>query len=255
MKFHLANWLPFLFLVGCNQPVVGPLNVQKNSQAIKLLQDEKASDAQKIWQGEMEELPLQPELHLNLGVAAETLKNNSQAINYYTQALKLSQDPEERFYARYNLAQILAKEKQIDLALLFYQMALEIKPDHYESKVNIELLMQQQQQQQDKKDQGEGESKDPNQPQEPNKDQSQDPKDGKDPSQEGKGEDKDKDKNGDQDKNYGKPPKNQPRPFEGKELDQNDVNKILSELKQQEQKIRANFNRKKVKEEPREKDW
>lgn len=254
MKFRLAKWLAFLFLVGCSQHVVGPLNVQSNSHAIKMLQDEKTSDAQKIWLEEMEELPLQPELHLNLGVAAEKQKNNSQAVNYYTQAVKLSRSPEERFYATYNLAQILAKEKQIDLALLFYQMALEIKPDHYETKVNIELLMQQQQQQeQDKKDQGEGGSKDPNQPQEPNKDQSQEPKDGKDPSQEGEGEDKDKKE--EDDKKYGKPPKNQPRPFEGKELDQNDVNKILSELKQQEQKIRANFNRKKVKEEPREKDW
>lgn len=222
---------------------------------MKMLEEEKAFDAQKIWQEEMEELPLQPELHLNLGLAAEKQKNNSQALNYYTQALKLSQNSEERFYSMYNLAQILAKEKQIDQALFFYQMALEIKPDHYETKVNIELLMQQQQQQQqqDKKDQGE--SKDPNQQNEPNKDQPQEPKDGKDPSQEGNGDQKDKDKDKEKDTKYENSPKHQPRPFQGKELDQNDVNKILSELKQQEQKIRANFNRKKVKEEPREKDW
>jgi hypothetical protein len=33
------------------------------------------------------------------------------------------------------------------------------------------------------------------------------------------------------------------------------VNKILGELKQQEQKIRAEFNKREVKEKPKEKDW
>jgi len=38
-------------------------------------------------------------------------------------------------------------------------------------------------------------------------------------------------------------------------LSPSDVNKILGELKQQEQRIRGEYNRKEAKEPPRGKDW
>ncbi|MGZ5280485.1 MAG: tetratricopeptide repeat protein, partial [Pseudobdellovibrionaceae bacterium] len=63
-----------------------------------------------------------------------------------------------------------------------------------------------------------------------------------------------KDEKQDQPKEYGKN-KPQPQKFKSGELTQGDVNKILGEIKQQEQKIRAEFNKKETKDEPRDKDW
>lgn len=50
-------------------------------------------------------------------------------------------------------------------------------------------------------------------------------------------------------------PKYQPRPFKGDELSEGDVKKILGELRNQEQKIRANFDKRERKENRNEKDW
>lgn len=234
-------------MTGC-ESVVGPLNIMDNKKAIDLVQKEQATTAQNIWQKQLESLPFQPEVHLNLGLSYEVLKDQEKALMYYEQAYRLSaKESELKFYALFNMAQLKAQLKQIPQALELYQQALKIHPDHYETKVNIELLYQQQQQQQQqdqqKKD-GQGQSDQQNEDEQKKQDQ------------DGKG-DQDKDDNPESkpDKNYGKSKKYEPRPFDGKELSQGDVNKILSELKQQEQKIRANFNRKKVKEERREKDW
>jgi hypothetical protein len=126
-----------------------------------------------------------------------------------------------------------------------YQKALEIIPSSNEVKTNIELLIQQQQGQSG----GEGQQ---NQPQQGDQQQNQDQK-----NQEGKDQKDQKDQEQDQKEGKQKQQsqKYKPRPFNGKELSEGDVKKILGELKQQEEKIRAEYNRKDVKEQPRDKDW
>jgi Ca-activated chloride channel family protein len=96
-----------------------------------------------------------------------------------------------------------------------------------------------------------------------NKDQKKDEPKPEDKKDEKKPEEKpsdkdnkdDKEKQQDQPKTPAKNEKYKPRPFDGKELSEADVKKILGEIKQQEQKIRSEFNRKDVKEQPRDKDW
>ena len=50
-------------------------------------------------------------------------------------------------------------------------------------------------------------------------------------------------------------PKYKPRPFQGDQLSEGDVKKILGELRSQEQKIRANYDKKERKEKKNDKDW
>lgn len=191
--------------------------------------------------------PFVGQLHLNLGLSFEGLQQAEKALQSYREAEKLAladKNFELVFMARFNQAQLLGKAKQVDEALAAYQKALEIIPSSNEVKTNIELLTQQQQ------GQGGGEGKQ-DQQQQGDKNQNQQNQDGKDP--------KDGDKDKEQDQKEGQTPqqsqKYKPRPFNGKELTEGDVKKILGELKQQEERIRAEYNRKDTKEQPRDKDW
>lgn len=234
--------------------------------------------------------PFSAPLHLNIGLTYEfdqTVEQHSEkALSSYQNAFKYSEDGLMKFMALFNQAQLHGKAKKYDLALQAYQEALKLNPASKEVKTNIELLIQaQQQEQQQKNDEGkDGDKKDENQNE--NKDQSKDSKDGKSPKddkQDKKPDDKNKDQKNDEPKPEDKkedqkpeekpddkekeqkekdqpktPQKNEkykPRPFNGEQLSEADVKKILGEIKQQEQKIRSEFNRKDVKEQPRDKDW
>lgn len=208
--------------------------------------------------------PFFPQLHSNLGLSFEMQQQAEKAQQSYGEAERLAllqKNAEMLFVARFNQAQLLGKAKKVDEAIALYQSALEIVPSSKEVKTNIELLTQTQQgggSGQDSKDQ-----KDKNQQQ--NKD-NKDGKDGKDKKDQKNGDDKDKNKDENkegqdkqnkekQNKQYQDSAKYKPRPFDGKDLSEGDVKKILGEIKQQETKIRAEFNRKEVKEQPRDKDW
>ena len=145
--------------------------------------------------------------------------------------------------ARFNQAQLLGKAKKVDEALELYQKCLDIVPTSKEVKINIELLTQSQQ---GKGGSDQQQNKDQNQ--KGNQNQQQQNKDGKDQKdQKDQNKDGDDKKDEQQKKEYQNSAKYKPRPFNGKELSEGDVKKILGEIKQQESKIRAEFNRKEVK--------
>ncbi len=191
--------------------------------------------------------PFQAETHLNLGLSFELLQQADKALQSYQQAEKLAQSPKVKFMALFNQAQLLGKAKKVDEALDLYQRSLEIMPSSKEVKTNIELLIQDQQGGKDgeNKDQPQDQQQQQQKQQGDKKDQ-KDQKDKQDQGEQEKKEDK---------KQYEQSSKYQPRKFDSKELSESDVKKILGELKQQEQKIRAEFNRKESKEQPRDKDW
>lgn len=210
--------------------------------------------------------PFVGSLHLNLGLTFEGLQQAEKALQSYkeTEDLALKEkDFKLVFMARFNQAQLLGKAKKIDEALVHYQKALEIIPSSVEVKTNIELLTQSQQSGkdgQDSQDQKQGQQGDKDQQQQnqkgqnkDQKDQNQDQKDQKDQGEDQK--DQKDQKNMDEKKQVKQSPKYQPRPFKGEDLSEGDVKKILGELKRQEDKIRAEYNRKEVKEQPRDKDW
>lgn len=181
----------------------------------------------------LENDPMKPELHLNLGNALEGLGALQKSIDAYGVAEKISEDPVIQFQSRFNQAQALAKLKKVDEALALYQKALELNPESKEVKTNIELLLS-----------GGG-------------------------GKGGDGEQKDKE----QENGQGKDQKNQEEPKKFAEnkpqekkqpqnLSQADVKKILEELKQQEQRIRGDYYRQgkmdkkqKAEDGKREKDW
>jgi tetratricopeptide (TPR) repeat protein len=198
-------------------------------------------------------------LHLNLGLSFEGQQQAEQAMRSYKEAENLAVKENNLplvFMARFNQAQLLGKAKKIDEALAMYQKALEIVPTSIETKTNIELLTQGQggqggDQNQDQKDQGD-DKKDQKGGQGQDQKDDKDKKDQKDQKDSDKD---DKDKKDDKPKQMQQSAKYKPRPFNGKDLSESDVKKILGELKQQEERIRAEYNKKDGKEQPRDKDW
>ena len=179
--------------------------------------------------------PLNPDLQLNLGMTFVANEEWEKAENAFLAAYDMSKgDKPREFMALFNLAFARWQKGDIATALQAYQKALEIEPESLEVKTDIELMWQSQQGKGDGKGQGGGRGQDKD-------------KDKKDQN------DKDnKDKN--QDKQYSNQ-KQQPKPFDSKDLSKEDVRKILDEISNQEQSIRAKEYDKGAKERANDKDW
>ena len=213
----------------------------KNQQAISAFKGQDLSMATNLWAEGLSTSPDLMELHYNLGLGWQQMNRSEDAVKAYNLPLKnLNTSSQTQFASLFNLGVLYQTSKDVDKALSNYQAALDIIPDSRETKINIELMIQQQQG-------GGGKGQDQN-------DQSK--KDDKKDQNEGQGEgDQDKPQDQDEKKEYAKNPPPQKKQFESQQLSQSDVNKILGEIKQQEQKIRAEYNKKESKEQPRDKDW
>lgn len=248
--------------------------------ARKNVADKKTDEAMANYYQMLESDPELAELHSNIGVLFMNGKKMEEAAKSLAQALKLAEehkDQKAQFLAHYNLGVLFGSQKKVPEALEHYQAALEIVPTSKETKHNIELLIQSQsggqgdgqkkesdpQNKDDKQNDSSKDDKD-NKDKKDKKDQKQqdqdkkDDKDGKDKDKDGKDKDKDKEKEQQKEqspKEAQNSPKYKPRPFKGDQLSEGDVKKILGELKNQEQKIRANFEKKERKENRNEKDW
>jgi tetratricopeptide (TPR) repeat protein len=229
--------LQFLGLSACSE--VRPDVFIKNNEAAKKTSESRFSEAKSLLLDAMSADPFEPALHYNLGYILSAQEDPESALKSYQEAQSLEGDSEVRFRAAFNSGVLYQKAKNKELALKAYQEALIHKPESRETRVNIELLLQ------DQQGGGEGsdQNQDPNQKGQGNQNQQ------KDPNQDG--EQKEPGEN----QNYGDGQKPQPQQFQSKELSPSDVNKILREIKQQEGRIRMEFNRTGPKEEPRGKDW
>ncbi|MEK6772805.1 MAG: tetratricopeptide repeat protein [Bdellovibrionota bacterium] len=241
-------WLLLPFLISCDKNP-DPRTLWHNRESLKQLSNKNLEQSQKELIDAFQFDPYQFELHLNLGFNLELQKDNEKALKQYSAAEVYAQNPFQRFVSRFNRAQLLAQEKKVEEALAEYQRALEIAPSSKEVKTNIELLIQQQE------GQGQGKGEDQkNKEQDKDSEESKDKKDGENKDQDKKDKD-DKDGKKEEKKDYKPNQKYKPREFKG-ELNPSDIKKILDEIKQQEQKIRAEYNKKNdYKERPRDKDW
>ncbi len=261
----------FLFLTtACHSDYenVNLKNLMMDRVASEKIKGKSYDEAMNIYIKMLETDSERPEIHSNIGNLFFLNKKEDEGFKSLHQALRLAElhhDAKNQFLVHYNLGVYNGSQKKIPEALQQYQAALDILPTSKETKTNIELLIQS------------GSSKDKSKEGDKN-DQNKGDKDSKDKNdgQDGKGKDKNKDKNKDKDKSDSKEgdgkdkedekdPKNKkdiqqsakykPRPFQGDNLSEGDVKKILGELKNQEQRIRANFDKKERKESKNEKDW
>lgn len=243
-------------------------------QAKQKVEKKQFEEAMATYYKMLESDPELAQVHSNIAILFLGDKKNDEALKSLQQALKLAleqKDATTAFVIYYNLGVYYGMQKKVPEALENYQAALEILPTSKETKTNIELLIQSNQNDKskdgeskdsDKKDKGDQskDNKDQKGKDDKNKDDQKDKKDdqkkdGKDKDDKDKKDDKDGKGKDDDKKEMEKSAKYKPRPFKGDQLSEGDVKKILGELKDQEQKIRANFDKKERKENKNEKDW
>jgi hypothetical protein len=250
MKFKLALALMALLLSSCawqNDPL--PNELGRDWEAKSLVKSERYEDALQKYLEMIEVNPNRFSTHSNIGVLLSMLQKPEESEKSLLHALQLaenSKNAEAIFSIRFNLGVFYGAQKKVAQALEHYQQALEVLPTSIETKTNIELLIQQQQNQQ-----GQGESNS----QDKNNQQSQGGQNQQQNDQQGDQEQKDQQQpqNDQQRQNSSR---YKPRPYQGDQLSEGDVKKILGELRNQEQKIRANFDKKeKGKSRDNEKDW
>ena len=211
----------------------GELNgIIKNNEGVSRYEKGRPMDAYGFFTDALGELPFAPEIQYNIGNSFLQMKDVDKAISQYKLALKLApgeskREKEVRFRALFNTGAILASQNKTEEALESYQKALALAPDSLETKTNMELLTQ---------SGGSGGKGD---------------KDSKEKKENGDG-------GGDDQKEKqvtNKPRENQPQPYKGKDLSRQDVDRILDELKQQEEAIRAKDQHEGGKDAPPDKDW
>ncbi len=248
MKRQIYSFLALSFLMlgltGCGAEV-DPRTIWYDRLGAKELQKGSVSDSQRSFLEALKINPFIGELHVNLGLTYQALKQGDAAIESYQSAERWARNKNVLFISRFDQGVLRGENKQVDLALDDYQRALEVRPDSKEVKTNIELLMQSQ------SGQGKGESKDQDKKGKEGQDQKKN-QDQKNQDQQKK--DKQDQQDQDQKKQYSQDKPYKPREFKG-DLSEQDVKKILGELKQQEQKIRSQFYRGDAKEKPHGKDW
>jgi Ca-activated chloride channel family protein len=269
MKHNHSFLFLILFLSGCSATETPSLEILwQDSKARLFLKAEKYEDSLQMYYGIVESNPYFSGTHSNIGVILNYTQKPEEALKSLNHALQLARSQKDKvseFSVLFNLGVYYTSAKNTDEAIINYQAALEIVPTSIETKHNIELLVQQQQKQQGQN----GEKSDPNQKNESGQggsqtQQDEEKKDQKDQKDQGENQDKQNEKEGDQEKEQvpdqsqkrESSAKYKPRPFQGEQLSEGDVKKILGELRNQEQKIRANFEKKeKGKSKKNEKDW
>jgi tetratricopeptide (TPR) repeat protein len=224
--------------------------IRRNNDGARKLSKGQSVEAYDQFTQALTDLPFSGDVHYNIATTFLTNQEFEKAINEYAQAMKLAKgetdhDKSVRFYSLFNSAVAMTELKKTDEALELYQQALEIKPDSVETKTNMELLSAN-----GGGGQG-GDDKDDKQDQ--NKDQKGNGKDQKD-SKDGKDDKKDQKPQQGQNQDQQKE-KQKPKPFKSEDLTQQDVNKILEELKNQEERVRAEMNHEGPKDVSPEKDW
>ncbi|MBX3023178.1 MAG: tetratricopeptide repeat protein [Bdellovibrionales bacterium] len=203
-----------------------------NAEGVRQMEKKNFYPAYQSFLKALEDDPLSWQVQMNLGLVFEANEEYSKAVKAYTGAAHIAKEgSEERFSSLFNLGGALAKEQKIEEALKAYQAALDIKPDSLEVKNNIELLWQG----------GGGGGKGDNQ----NKDKKE--------QQQGNNQQQREDSLKNPQKEEKQKP--QPKPFDSEDLSKEDVKRILDEIKNQEQSIRANEYQKGGKEASKGKDW
>jgi Ca-activated chloride channel family protein len=253
MKFKfILTLITLSLLTACsfsNDPL--PIELLQDRSARTEIKAEKYEDALQMYLEMVEQNPNRYSTHSNIGVLLGMIQKPEDAEKSLLHALKLAEEtkePQALFTTRFNLGVLYGSQKKVPQALENYQQALEVLPTSIETKTNIELLIQQQQNQQ-----GEGESNSQDTNQQNQEGQNQQQKNDQQGKQDEKKEDEAKPK---EDQERQSSPRYKPRPFAGDQLSEGDVKKILGELRNQEQKIRANFDKKeKGQSSDNEKDW
>lgn len=104
-----------------------------------LLMDERGDteSAEQLYHQAIKEGDAVADAYCNLGILASEKEEYAQGVNYFTRSLE--QDP-RHYLAHFNLANIFAEVGDIRLAIVHYQIVIEMRPEFANSYFNLGLM-------------------------------------------------------------------------------------------------------------------
>ncbi len=208
--------------------------------------------------------PDNPKLFYNLASAQAKAGNSEEAIRTFEQFKNMTDDPERRAMANYDIGNILAEEKKWDQALDYYKRSLRYMAGDEDAKHNYELAQKKknEQQEQDKNQQNQNQNQDQDQQdQQQQQNQDQDQQDQQDQQQQQNQQDQNQNQDQEQDQQNQQNQENQQdqqdQQQQQSKISQADAEKILRALEQKEKDLLQEFKKQKMKssENTNEKDW
>ena len=223
----------------------------------KLYNEELFDEAEIFYHKSLEESYNMPESSFNLGNTTYQLGRHDEAARRFKELAETeSLSPQQRSDAYYNLGNSLIKTQDFENAVEAYKNSLRLEPGDEDARHNLSMAMQmlqkqqqeQQQQQQQQQNQDQNQQQDPNQQQEAEQDEDGDQ--GEEEQQQEGGEDQ---QPGDQQDN----PQQGEGEGEPREMTQEEMERILRALEQDEKETqkKVNAQRAKTQRGDDEKDW
>ena len=197
------------------------------------------------------DLPESPELEYNMAGALHYDGGYEEAVDKYQRALNTT-DINTEAQAHYNLGNTLFRMQDYQKAIQSYQQALEINPDDMDAKFNLELARRK------LKEQMEQQDEDPQQKQEQQEEQQQDQEQQQQEEQEKEDQEKEQDQQQQQDQEQDQQDQQQepqPQPQDEDEMSEEDAERILNALRDDEKEIQKKLKRRQVAGDYAGKDW
>ncbi len=202
-----------------------------------------------LYKKAIEQNPENTKLYYNLGNALAKNGNSEEAIRFYEQFKTMTDDPEQRAMADYNIGNIYSETKKWDKAVDSYKNSLRYQPLDQDAKQNYEIAIkkkeeqqnQQQQQQQNSDNQQNQQQQQENQQQQ-NQDQQQD-----------QNQQQQQQQNQDQQSQQNQQQQQQ----QSTQISKAEAEKILKALEQKEKELLKEFKKQKTESSnsTNEKDW
>ncbi|MBD3332660.1 tetratricopeptide repeat protein [candidate division GN15 bacterium] len=225
--------------------------VRKGNKAFKQKEYDQALD---FYRNAETEIPASAELDYNIGGALHHKQSYEEAIETYERALGTT-DPNLEAQAHYNLGNTYFRMGDYQKAIESYQNSLDINPEDMDAKYNLEVARRmlkehskpQQQQQQNKQQQQQQQEQQEQQEQKQQEQQEQDQQDQQQQQQQQRPE-------GEQDEEQQQ--QQQPQPQEQKEMSQEDAERILNALRDDEREMQEKIKRRmRIRGDYTGKDW
>lgn len=205
------------------------------------------AEAIKLYKKAIDQDPKNTKLYYNLGNALAKNGNPEEAIRYFEQFKSMTDDPEQRAMADYNIGNIYSETQQWDKAVNSYKNALRYQSADFDAKHNYELAQKksqdQQQQQQNQQNQQQQDQQQQKQQQQENQQQEQEQQQNQQQQQQQQ-----------QQQNQQNQQQPQPKP---NQINKEEAEKILKALEQKEKELLKEFKKQKTESSNsnNEKDW
>lgn len=233
---------------------IGAASIEDARKANEAYHNGEFEKAIELYKKAIESNPEDEKLYYNLASALAKEGETEEAIRYFEQFKAMTESPEKRAMADYNIGNIHVDNETWQKAVQSYRNALRFKPMDEDAKHNYELAKRKNQQQQQQNNQ---QNKNQENKQNQNQNQKNNQQQNKDNNSDNNKQNKSNDQNQQQKQNQDKQNQQNRQQQQPSQISKADAEKILKALEQREKDLLKEFKKQKAEtsKKENEKDW